>query len=56
MIKGQTRAYADNKGGILSAGQAFIAFPNQIHYYTDDCGSGIGMYQRLVLLNEKSNK
>ncbi len=38
MIRGQTRAYADNKGGVLSAGQAFIAFPNQVHYYTDDLG------------------
>ena len=38
MLEGKTRAYADNKGGVLSAGQAFIVFPNQIHHYTDDLG------------------
>lgn len=38
VIKGRTLAYADDKGGILCEGHAFIAFPNQVHYFVDEFG------------------
>ena len=38
IINGRTMAYADNKGGILCEGHAFIAFPNQVHYFKDEFG------------------
>ena len=31
-------AFADDKCGILCEGHAFIAFPNQVHYYVDEFG------------------
>ena len=39
MLKGRTMAYADDKGGVLCEGHAFIAFPNQVHYFSDDFGA-----------------
>lgn len=38
MLEGEAEAYADNRGGMLRAGQAFIAFPNQAHHYDDSHG------------------
>lgn len=38
VLNGRTKAYAGDKGGILCDGHAFIAFPNQVHYYTDVFG------------------
>ncbi|MBE6761231.1 MAG: helix-turn-helix transcriptional regulator [Ruminococcaceae bacterium] len=38
MLKGRTLAYADNNGGILCEAHAFISFPNQVHYFSDDFG------------------
>lgn len=38
MLEGEGEAYADNRGGMLQAGQAFIAFPNQAHHYADNHG------------------
>lgn len=38
MLNGRTKAFADDKGGILSEGHAFIAFPNQVHYFIDQFG------------------
>lgn len=38
MLSGRTRAFADDKGGILCEGHAFISFPNQVHYFSDDFG------------------
>ncbi len=38
MLEGEAEAYADNRGGMLRAGQAFIAFPNQAHHYADNHG------------------
>ena len=38
MLNGRTMAYADDKGGILCEGHAFIAFPNQVHYFSDEFG------------------
>lgn len=36
VLDGFTHAYADGIGGRLQKGDAFIAFPNQIHYFTND--------------------
>ena len=36
--KGTSLAYADAKKVLLEAGDLFIAFPNQIHYYLDQPG------------------
>ena len=38
LLEGEAEAYADNRGGVLRAGQAFIAFPNQAHHYADNHG------------------
>jgi len=38
MLKGRTMAFADDKGGVLCDGHAFIAFPNQVHYFDDKFG------------------
>ena len=38
MLEGEAEAYADNRGGMLKAGQAFIAFPNQAHHFNDNHG------------------
>lgn len=38
MIKGKATAYIENKPITLDEGNAFIAFPNQIHYFSDDYG------------------
>lgn len=38
MLEGEAEAYADNRGGMLRAGHAFIAFPNQAHHYASDYG------------------
>lgn len=38
MLKGRTIAFADDKGGVLCEGHAFISFPNQVHYFTDEFG------------------
>ena len=39
ITNGRTKAYADSKGGILCEGHAFIAFPNQVHYFKDEFGA-----------------
>lgn len=38
VLKGRTMAFADDKGGVLCESHAFIAFPNQVHYFADDFG------------------
>ncbi|MBO5232328.1 MAG: helix-turn-helix transcriptional regulator [Clostridia bacterium] len=38
MLNGRTKAFADDKGGILCEGHAFISFPNQVHYFLDEFG------------------
>ena len=38
MINGRTKAFADDKGGVLCDGHAFISFPNQVHYFLDEFG------------------
>lgn len=38
MTKGKATAYIENNPVILEEGNAFIAFPNQIHYFSDDYG------------------
>lgn len=38
VLKGRTLAFADDKGGVLCEGHAFISFPNQVHYFTDEFG------------------
>ena len=38
ILKGRTVAFADDKGGVLCEGHAFISFPNQVHYFTDEFG------------------
>ncbi len=39
MPEGEAEVYADNRGGVLRIGHAFIAFPNQAHHYADHHGS-----------------
>lgn len=39
LLNGRTLAFADDKGGILSEGHAFISFPNQVHYFADEFGT-----------------
>ena len=36
VLSGSTRAWAEGRGGELRQGQAFIAFPNQVHHYLED--------------------
>ncbi len=38
MLNGRTKAFADDKGGVLCEGHAFISFPNQVHYFADEFG------------------
>lgn len=38
LLTGRTMAFADDKGGILCEGHAFISFPNQVHYFADKLG------------------
>lgn len=38
ILKGRTMAFADEKGGVLCEGHAFISFPNQVHYFADEFG------------------
>ena len=37
MLEGETVAQADSAKCVLSAGDVFISFPNQVHYYNDLC-------------------
>ncbi len=38
LLEGEAEAYAGNNGGMLRAGNAFLAFPNQAHHYNDEHG------------------
>lgn len=38
MLEGASSVWADGKGGVLHAGEAFVAFPNQVHSCEDDQG------------------
>lgn len=38
ILNGRTKAFADDKGGILCEGHAFISFPNQVHSFADEFG------------------
>ena len=38
MLHGKATAYFGNESGILEEGNAFIVFPNQVHYFSDDYG------------------
>ena len=38
MIKGKVTTHVGNRSSVLEGGNAFIAFPNQVHFFSDDYG------------------